>query len=212
VARVIDGGVVPEPAPGRGWIAWEWVEGEDLGSLLLRGETLGAFAVVRLLADLAAGIAHLHARGVVHRDVAPANVIQTPGGRGVLVDFSHAFVGPSAPQSPGILGTPGYLAPEEVRSGGPAVGPAADVYGLGALGYALLLGSPPATGDDLLETLAHATRAPVRPRDLGVEVPPELESVLLDSLSGDPERRPSARQVARALAFADAALGLGDGT
>ncbi|MFV1958486.1 MAG: hypothetical protein ACC662_03630, partial [Planctomycetota bacterium] len=104
---------------------------------------------------------------------------------------------------------PGYLAPEAVLASEAPPSPAADVHGLAAVGYALLVGTPPAAGCDVLETLARAATEPPRPRDLGVDLPPALDGALLEGLARDPAARPTARDLDRRFAFAEAALGLG---
>jgi serine/threonine protein kinase len=114
-----------------------------------------------------------------------------------------------APEGRGVVGTPGYVAPEEVARGGAAVGPAADVYGTAAVGYAMLTGAPPVGGGDVLDVLARAGRPPTTPRELGVAVPEALEGALLGALHHDPARRPDAASFVRALAFADASLAVG---
>jgi serine/threonine-protein kinase len=134
----------------------------------------------------------LHARGIVHRDVAPSNIVLGPEWHATLIDYGQSLEGPGgAPRRGGVVGTPGYVSPEEVLRGGEAVGPAADVYGLAAVGYALFTGRPPAQGEDVLETLAKSNRKPPRPRELGIELPRKLEKALMKGLASDPARRPT---------------------
>ena len=138
-------------------------------------------------------------------------MILPPEGGAVLIDYGQSMLLDGGGRgSVGVVGTPGYVAPEEVLAGREAASPAVDIYGLGAIGYALLTGIPPARGEDLLATLGQAMRPPVPPRELGVEVPEALEAVLLQCLAPDPAHRHGAATVRAALDFADAQVGFGD--
>jgi serine/threonine-protein kinase len=208
LAAVVDGGLEPAAGGVGRWLATLWVPGRTAREVVDAGG-LPAARVLALLRALAGGLAHLHARGVVHRDVAPGNVVLGPAGP-VLIDYGHAVLRgePLAP-SAGVVGTPGYVAPEEVLEGAAAVTPAVDVYGLAAVGYALLTGAPPAAGEDLLAALSSAARPPAPPREMGVEVPPALEAALLAALDPDPAARPDAAGFRAALEFAAAGGGTG---
>jgi serine/threonine-protein kinase len=209
LARVVEGGVARlQGAPMR-WIATRWVEGRSARESIEAGG-LDAAAALRALKTLASGLAHLHGRGVVHRDLSPGNVILTPAGDAVLIDFGQAFLADSgAAPSRGVVGTPGYVAPEEVREGGGAVSPAADCYGLAAIGYALATGAAPAQGRDVLDVLARAAAAPPSPRDLGVVLPEALEAAILQGLEPRPQARPTAGAFGKALEFSETTIGLG---
>lgn len=211
VAPIVDGGLALTPAGPQKWSATAWVAGHCLRDRLADDGPLDLPFALRVLRDLACAVVHLHARGVIHRDVTAANVIIAPSGRAVLIDLGHALpVAAVPPPGPGVVGTPGYVAPEAVLGGQAPLSPAADVYGLAAVGYALFTGRPPATGQDVLEALAGSAAPPPRPRDLGIDLPPPLEAALLEALAAEPRARPSARHFERGLAFAAAALGLGD--
>ena len=210
---VVDGGLSSgQDGPVR-WTATAWVEGTCLRERLAEEGALAPVVALRLLRDLASGVAWLHARGVIHRDVSPGNVVVTPTGHAVLIDPGQAHLASAtrAP-GPGVVGTPGYLAPEAILGGQAPLTPAVDVYGLAAVGYALFTGRPPAAGQDVLEVLAQAAAPTTRPRDLGVDLPPPLEAALLEALAPEPRTRPNARQLEHNLAFAEASLGLGDGS
>src|SRR5262249_50844232 len=146
--------------------------------------------------------------GVIHRDLKPANVLLQPqaaGGEGGLpwlpkvADFGLAkqleglasvAAGTPATQSGAILGTPQYMAPEQVRGQSKQVGPAADGYALGAMLYELLTDRPPFQGQETLEILMQVAHdEPVSPRRLKQSVPRDLETICLKCLAKDPARR-----------------------
>lgn len=191
LARLVDGGLHPhEGVPAR-WMATRFVEGE-VARDAITALGLPAARVLTALQPLAGGLARLHARGVIHRDVAPGNVVLTDDGA-ALIDYGHACLADGdLASSAGVVGTPGYVAPEEVLEGPAAVTPAVDVYGLCAVGYALLTGAPPAGGANLLDTLSRATRRAVPPSELGVELSEAFERALLAGLDPDPLARPDA--------------------
>ena len=208
LAHVRDAAVFPGRDGPRPWTATAWVEGTGADELLASGPQAPA-AVLRLLVPVAYGLAWMHRRGLVHRDVAPSNVRVRPDGQGVLLDFDQARALGTAPAAGrGVIGTPGYVAPEEVLEGGSTLTRAVDVYGLAAVAYALLTGRPPAEGGDTLEVVARAVKPPPRPRDLGLDVPPELEGVVFEGLAAEPDRRPSAIDLARRLESVRADLGV----
>ena len=153
-------------------LVMDWVEGTDLGAVLLETGDPGlpVSSVLSWLAHAAAGIDHLHAEGIVHGDVKPANLVLTPEGRVVLVDFGIS----RTHDDRGLLsiGSPGYAAPE--ASEGELSG-AADVYGLAATAVALLTGAPPTGGPPEWEGVPNAAA---------------IERAVRRGLSVDPARRP----------------------
>ena len=148
--------------------------------------------VIRWVTGVAAGLATLHEAGLVHRDVKPENVHVTPEGHAVLLDFGmlRPATGETVTATGMVLGTPEFLAPEQIR--GERAGPSADVYALGCLLYELLEGRPPFRGS-LPEVLGKQLNTPPPPArsDLGGATWPLLEALL----SKDPAARPSATQV-----------------
>lgn len=147
-------------AGGVPYLALEYLAGGDLATRLQQPQPLRQ--VRAWLRQAAAALAALHGRGLVHRDVKPANFLLRPDGNLVLADFGLvAAAGAADPQArPGaIVGTPRYVAPEHLQ-GAPAQ-PAADVYGLGVLLHEMLCGGPPFTGKTLMEVLSqHLVAAP----------------------------------------------------
>jgi eukaryotic-like serine/threonine-protein kinase len=142
---------------------------------------------------LAEAIEYAHGKRVAHRDLKPANVVLTADEVPKVTDFGLArrLDDPGRrTQSEGIIGTPPYMAPEQAEGRAGAVGPASDVYALGAVLYELLTGRPPFQGRTVVETLRQVSeRHPVRPRRLVRGVPRALESVCLKCLEKAPRRR-----------------------
>lgn len=191
LARLVDGGLHAHADGVARWMATRFVEG-TVAQDVIQPMGLPPAEVLPALERLAAGLAHLHARGVIHRDVAPGNVVLTGDGA-VLIDFDRAVPsGADLGTSPGVTGTAGYVAPEEVLEGPSAVTTAVDVYGLCAVGYALLVGHPPAGGENVLDALSRAARRAVAPRELGIELPAAFEEALLAGLDPEPDARPDA--------------------
>ncbi len=208
LARVVDGGLANTDDGFVRWMATRFQTGQPASDLVRIGGIDPAQALT-VLCSAAEGLAHLHARGVVHRDVSPGNVIVCPDGHGVLIDFGHAArPQEDAAPSPGVLGTPGYVAPEVVLDG-TNLTPAVDVYALCAVGYALVAGGAPAQGEDVLDTLSKAGELPPRLEELGRSVPEAMQSALLSGLVRVPKDRPTAKALARALSFAAAQIGIG---
>jgi eukaryotic-like serine/threonine-protein kinase len=197
VVRVFDVG----EDDGRPFIAMEYVEGETLAELLARRRRLPAPEVARLGVQACAALAAAHAAGLVHRDVKPQNLILGADGVLRLSDFGIA-VGHDGTQLTlvgTVLGTAGYLAPEQAR--GEQVTAAADIYALGAVLYELLTGEPTRSAASLAELGAgDGFRTP----DLAKRVPgapAELVAAVNACLSARPEDRPSsAAALARMLA------------
>ncbi|TKD09957.1 hypothetical protein E8A74_10125 [Polyangium fumosum] len=200
IVRYVARGVLPSGEP---WLVMEWLEGEDLASRLRRGP-LGVAEGVRLLRAAAEALGAMHARGVVHRDVKPGNLFLV-GGRieGLKVlDFGIAQLpGASRLTDTGlILGTPGYMAPEQARDR-EGVDARADVFSLGAVLFECLTGQRAFPGATFLAVLSKTLfDEPPRLRALVPRAPEGLEMLLARMLSKHPEGRPAdGRAVAAAL-------------
>jgi Tfp pilus assembly protein PilF/tRNA A-37 threonylcarbamoyl transferase component Bud32 len=167
----------------------------DGGSLASRVDSYAGDwrAIADVVAHLARGIAHAHARGIVHRDIKPANILFDANGTALVADFGLAksrALDPSLTLPATVLGSPNYMAPEQVANHVGAVGPATDVYSLGAVLYELLTGKPPLSGDSAIETLRLLpTQAPESARTLNAAVPPALDAIALRCLAKDPAQR-----------------------
>jgi serine/threonine protein kinase len=168
----------------------------------LRAGPLTAQETVRTAAQLAQALDALHAKGILHRDVKPPNVLLDERGDAVLADFGLARGADSTQltRDGQIVGSVPYLAPELIE-GAPAT-PASDVYALGCLLYECATGGPPFAGTDAELAYAHLAEPPPRPPGLS----PDLTAALLSALEKDPSARPTtATALARMLHLAGTA-------
>lgn len=190
---------------GQPFFSMDFIEGESLSTGIARGDfdlTHGDASsrqrqIARLMAKVAHAVHHAHVRGVLHRDIKPGNILLDTAGEPHLTDFGLAkilqrstdetepFVLTTSGDAPG---TPGYMAPEQVA--GADAGSAADIYGLGAVMYALLTARPPFRGATALELFRQIVeQSPPRPRSLQPAVDLDLETICLKCLEKDPRRR-----------------------
>jgi serine/threonine-protein kinase len=187
---------------GQTFIAMEYVDGEDLASLLSRIGRLPPDKALDIARDLAAGLAAVHDKGVVHRDLKPANVMIDGRGRARLTDFGLA-VAAEAAGGEAFAGTPAYMSPEQLAGG--EITPRSDLYAMGLILYEMCAGRPFFEARSL-EGLLAQHRQPKRPRLANASGPvdPVLERVVLQSLEEEPEARPaSARAVLASLPGGD---------
>lgn len=194
-------------------LSMEYVDGEDLGSLLRRIGRLPADKALEIARKLCAGLAAAHEKGVLHRDLKPANVMLDGRGQVLLTDFGLAGLAGEIEGSEVRNGTPAYMAPEQLA--GLEVTVKSDLYALGLVLYELFTGKLPFEADTLAGLLrARAENTPMNPSTLVRDLDPAVEKVILRCLQSKPSLRPaSALAVAAALPGGDrlaAALAAGE--
>ncbi len=175
------------------FLVLEYVEGGSLARHLA-GKPLPPREAAQLVETLARAVEYAHAAGIVHRDLKPANVLLAPGLESPKInDFGLAkdLLGEQVLTASGdVLGTPSYMAPEQVRGKGGSVGPACDLYALGAILYELLVGRPPFQAASAVETVMLVLgEEPIPPRRLQPSLPRDLEIICLKCLEKEPQRR-----------------------
>lgn len=175
---------------GTCYLVMNYVEAENLKILQARQDPVLAENLAQILIDAATGLGDVHENGYMHLDFKPENVLVTRNGAVRLIDFDLAQPIPEAPvkfsKNPG---TPGYMAPEQLKGG--AMDARADIYAFGVLAYELVTSRKPFPGESPAEILAAQLQpeGPVPPREHNPSVPPALEQVILKCLERDPERR-----------------------
>ena len=192
---------------GMPWYTMPFVEGRSLRARLDTGESVPMSEVVGILRDVARALEFAHARGVVHRDIKPDNVLLS-GGTAVVTDFGIAKAVSASREASGgtltqigmSLGTPAYIAPEQA-AGDPTVDHRADLYALGCLAYELLAGHTPFADRSPQRMLAaHLAEFPQPIQELRPDAPAPLSELVMRLLAKDPADRPaSAAEVGRIL-------------
>lgn len=181
IARVYDYSETDPPH-----LVMELVDGPSLAMVLDAGP-LDAARTTSIISQAAAGLQAAHTAGLVHRDIKPGNLLVSKTGQVKITDFGIAHAAGSAPitNTGGLIGTPGYLAPE--RAAGAPATPASDLYALGIVAYQCLTGTLPFEGEPLAVVLAHQQR-PMPP--LPASVPAPLARLVTDLTAKDPRARP----------------------
>jgi predicted Ser/Thr protein kinase len=191
-----------DEASGISFIAMEYVEGNNLKEALAQGRTLGFEQMGDIIAQVADALDFAHAKGIVHRDVKPANVILLDGTRAKITDFGIAKIasgGANLTSTGQFLGTPNYMAPEQIK-GAPVDG-RTDIFSLGICLYECLTRRKPFGGDSLTSISYKIVHEPFPPlHEINPQIPDGYEEVVANCLAKDPSKRyQRARDVASAL-------------
>ncbi len=199
VCRVFDVGEVD----GQHYLSMEYVDGEDLASLLRRIGRLPGDKALQIARQLCAGLAAAHDQGILHRDLKPSNVMIDGRGRARITDFGLAALAEGVTGAELRAGTPGYMAPEQMA--GRSVSVRSDLYSLGLVLYELFTGARPFEATTLGELARLQERSlPTTPSSLVPELDPAVERAILRCLEPEPGERPgSALAVAAALPGGD---------
>ena len=209
VCRVYDIGEVE----GTPFISMEYVDGEDLSSLLTRIGRLPADKALETARRICAGLAAAHDRGIIHRDLKPQNIMMNKRGEVIIMDFGLAALASQLGPTDVRSGTPAYMAPEQLK--GAEVTARSDIYSLGLVLYELFTGKRPFDANNLrqlleLQEAAHLTSM----TSIAADVDPAVEKAIRRCLDPDPSKRPqSALSVAASLPGGDplaAALAAGE--
>ncbi len=195
VCRVYDVG----EADGLTFLSMEYIDGEDLASLLRRIGRLPGDKAIEISRQLCAGLSAAHREGVLHRDLKPANVMLDGRGRAVITDFGLAGLAGQIDGAEVRSGTPAYMAPEQLA--GKEVTEQSDIYSLGLVLYEIFTGKRAFEAKSLANLLdARSSTPPSRPSSIVKEMDPAVERVILRCLEPLPSARPaSALAVAAAL-------------
>lgn len=209
VCRVFDIG----DAGGIPFLTMEFVDGEDLASLVRRIGRLPEDKAIEVSRQICAGLAAAHERGVIHRDLKPANLMLDGAGKVRITDFGLAGIAATIQGAEVRAGTPAYMAPEQLA--GKEVSAKSDIFSLGLVMYEVLTGRRAYQGNTLPELMkSREEGALTNPSSLVRDLDPLIERVILRCLERDPSKRPtSALQVAAALPGGDplaAALAAGE--
>ena len=194
---------------GVSFIAMEYVEGHNLKEVLNQGRALSFEQIADIVAQVAEALDFAHAKGIVHRDVKPANIILVDGTRAKITDFGIAKIASGAANlttTGQFLGTPNYMAPEQVK-GAPVDG-RTDIFALGICLYECLTRRKPFGGDSLTSISYKIVHEPFPPlHDINPQIPEAFEELVAHCLAKDPAKR---YQRARDLALALRAVARGD--
>jgi len=203
VSRLCHPGLVAVHDTGDSYIVLELVEGESLEAHFAARGALPPAEAVAILRGMADVLDHIHARGVVHRDVKPSNVLVPASGGVKLTDFGVAHLAWAPMTRTGeLLGSPAYMAPEQITLGD--VEPASDLHALGVVAFEALVGRRPFEGGSLAELLLKVTEAePPSAHEANPSLPPAVDAVFRRALAKVPDERfATARAFVEALAQA----------
>src|SRR5512143_3158054 len=200
VIRIHDLG---EARPGLLYLSMEYFAGRTLAEVIAQRGLVPLKDVQDMLQQVCTGLEAAHEAGVIHRDLKPSNVLVGERGAVKIIDFGLATtaVGDGLTATGAILGTPHYMAPEQVR--GKNVDARSDIYALGALAYHLVTGRPPFSGDNAIAIgFAHLSEVPTPPRQLRKDCSEKLDAAIVAALAKSPDERPASAKAFYDKAFA----------
>ncbi|WP_075204289.1 protein kinase domain-containing protein [Haematomicrobium sanguinis] len=173
---------------GSAYLVMELVPGQPLSSIIEHEQVLSPDRTLSIIAQTAQGLAAAHQQGLVHRDVKPGNLLVTPDGRVKITDFGIARLTDQVPLTATgqVMGTAQYLAPEQA-TGQQATG-SSDIYALGVIGYELLTGSRPFTGESQIAIALSQVND--TPPQMPTSIPAPVRALIMSMLSKDPKDRP----------------------
>ncbi len=176
---------------GQAYYTMTFVDGQDLGALFTAGASREE--MLEILRKIAEALGKAHAQRIVHRDIKPANILIDQRGVPYLADFGLArdLDAETVLTRPGeIVGTPHYMAPEQILGDERSIGPACDVYALGTLLYQVVTGRLPHAGNSVIELYSQVLeQVPTPPRELCPDLAPALEAVVLKAIEKEPKKR-----------------------
>ncbi|GAB4138807.1 MAG: hypothetical protein Tsb009_07270 [Planctomycetaceae bacterium] len=185
---------------GLHYFSMAYIDGPSLAKLITNGP-LAPNHAARIMQKVAEAVQYAHEHQVIHRDIKPANILMVTNEEPRVTDFGlakHLDADHSLSGTGQVLGTPGYMSPEQAAGSSAKIGPATDIYSLGATLYALITGQPPFQSDSILKTIQQVQeKTPVSPRELNPAIDKDLETICLHALEKEPERRyASAKELA----------------
>jgi serine/threonine-protein kinase len=170
------------------YIAMEFIEGTTLHEVLAEKRVLATDEVLQLTRQICRGLDYAHSNGIVHRDIKPANIMITGNGSVKIMDFGIAKSGGQVTNTGQVLGTPNYMAPEQVK--GRQLDGRSDLFSLGVILYEMLTGEKPFVGQNVTTIIYKIVNEnPITPRDLDVTVHPGLSAIVTKALAKAPDDR-----------------------
>jgi WD40 repeat protein/serine/threonine protein kinase len=177
---------------GQHYFSMDFIEGRNLADVIRTDPPLPEQAA-RIVKAIAEAVDYAHDEGIVHRDIKPSNILIDDSGQVHITDFGLALrveVDSDLTRTGQVLGTPSYMPPEQARGKRDLVGPASDIYSLGAVLYDLIAGRPPFRGESAADTIQQLIDTePLSPRQLKRDTPRDLETICLKCLEKEPHKR-----------------------
>ena len=173
-------------------LVMEYIEGKSLRTILQESTRLSLERSLDITGQLAEALDYLHSHGVFHRDLKPENILLDSRGKVHIIDFGIALLRGVRRVTWGnlsdVLGTPDYMSPEQIQ--GKRGDARSDLYALGIILYEMLAGVVPFRGDNALAVMQqHLTRTPDLPHKSGVDIPPQIEAIIMKSIRKNPNER-----------------------